>query len=649
MRQVLLFSIQIAWGILPCLYAQMAPTGREDKFCAESRCTLLHTHWPLAKQSAVPDDHSRLYYARLHLQADPQEELLQGHLSAHFRITVPTSRLWLELGEGLSIDSIMSASGTLAFSREGPWLYILLPEEAPAGTSVVLEVYYRGTPEQGGGIASYTRETLKGYPIIWTLSEPYGAREWWPTRQSLAHKLDSISICITAPVRYQSVANGLLIRRDTTDGMATTCYHHSYPIPAYLVAIAVAEYSRFSLQRHLGTGDSIPEVTWVLPIDSAWVRESLAGMPDVMGLFGQLFIPYPFAREQYGHAQFGYGGGMEHTTCSFMGTFWFEIYAHELAHQWFGNQVTCGSWQDLWLNEGFATYLTGLAYEFLLPEYWQSWKQQQLDRIAPVTSGSVFVNDTTDLGRLFDGNLTYRKAGLVLHQLRWLMGDIPFFMACRNYLYNPALYYGFARTADLRRHLEAAADTSLETHFAQYVYGEGYPYWSVRWSQEPEQPLGLRLMQHTTHPSVTFFHIPVPIAVHYRTEGGILKDTLITLYPTQNHTYWPLAIPGSVEQVILDPELNLLRGATRYLNPGFQWTVYPQPAREQLHIRWGNDGQAADLLRLLDSSGRLVMTEIPDRGPGVYTLETGRLATGLYLLEAQFRGQTHRRKVLIAP
>jgi aminopeptidase N len=603
------------------------------------------------KLATVPDAHSRLRYAHLQLQLDPTQDSLHGVLEGWLLVSHPTDRLWLEVGPGLTVDSVTRADvpGLLPFAIEAPYLWVTLPTVAQPQDTVRLVVHYRGLPQQGGGIASYVRQELKGYPIIWTLSQPYGAREWWPTRQTLNTKLDSVRISVRHPQGYTAVANGMPDAPDTlADGSVQASYVHRYPIPAYLVAVAVAPYTQFSLRRHMGGGDSIAEVTYVLPPDSAAAHNDLAALPDVMGLFSELFLPYPYATERYGHAQFGFGGGMEHTTCSFMGSFWFELYVHELAHQWFGNMTTCGSWQDLWLNEGFATYLTGLAYEFLAPEYWQGWKEQQLVRVQRVPTGSVYATDTTSLSRLFDPNLTYRKAGVVLHQLRWLMGDVHFFLGCRFYLYSH--YYGFARTEGLQRTMEQAADTSLATYFAEYIYGQGYPYWHLSWQPGAQAgTVAVALDQRTTHASVPFYHIPVPLGIRYRTAGGQERDTLLTVHPQTNYTTWQLQVPGTVLAVTLDPEVNLLRGETTYLTPRLQWEVYPNPSTSYLQVRWQGSTEPVTRLAVLDSRGRERLHLVPQPGALHARLPMDGLAAGFYLLQAHTAGGTYSRRIVHTP
>src|SRR5205085_8205539 len=124
----------------------------------------------------------------------------------------------------------------------------------------------------------------------------------------------------------------------------------------------------------------------------------------------------------------GFGGGMEHQTMSFVGSFGSELIAHELAHQWFGDAITCGSWSDIWLHEGFATYFSGLTVEFMQPaSEWKSWKASTLAKATSVNTGSVYCSDTTDMLRIFDNALSYNKASCFLHMLRWKLGDVAFF------------------------------------------------------------------------------------------------------------------------------------------------------------------------------------------------------------------------------
>jgi aminopeptidase N len=217
---------------------------------------------------------------------------------------------------------------------------------------------------------------------------------------------------------------------ETQNGNLRTCHWKShYPIAAYLVAIAVTNYSYYSNYVPLGSGDSLQVLNYVYPEDLTYAQSNTPGIISIIQLYDSLTITYPFFKEKYGHCQFGWGGGMEHQTMTYLVSFDYSLMAHECAHQWFGDMVTCGSWEDIWLNEGFATYWQGMTVEHYDPSNWMGWKQSQRDYIISQPDGSVLCTDTTDVGRIFDGRLTYSKGAYLLHMLRWTVGDAAFFQA----------------------------------------------------------------------------------------------------------------------------------------------------------------------------------------------------------------------------
>tara|TARA_B100001750_G_scaffold192350_1_gene163061 strand:- start:379 stop:1482 length:1104 start_codon:yes stop_codon:yes gene_type:complete len=278
-----------------------------------------------------------------------------------------------------------------------------------------------------------------------------------------------------------------------------------------------------------------------------------------MDLFIDKFGNYPFEDEKYGHAQFGWGGGMEHTTVSFMGGFSRGLIAHELGHQWFGDKVTCGSWQDIWVNEGFATYMAAMVIEdFDGENAFNSEKESMVNYITSQPGGSVYVPaaDTLSVGRVFSSRLSYNKGAMVLHMLRNKLGETNFFQALQNYLNDPDLAFSYATTEDLKNHLEIQSGEDLDEFFADWVYGEGYPSFTLTWEQyETTNDVEITLSQIQSDPSVDFFEIEVPIRL-IGTDGEVLD--MVLNHSSNNQQFTSFSNIFEVEEILIDPNFDII-------------------------------------------------------------------------------------------
>ncbi|MEO8933973.1 MAG: M1 family metallopeptidase, partial [Xanthomarina sp.] len=338
-------------------------------------------------------------YHRMELNIDPSQAFLSGDVTTYFKAKENLSEVTFELTNNMLVSQVIQRGNPLSFVQNSDdELIITLSQIQNSGVLDSLTISYSGNPVSSG-FGSYEQSNHNGHPIIWTLSEPYGAKGWWPCKQDLIDKIDTIDIYITTPVNnpsnqeYIAVANGLEQSQTINGAYKTTHFKHQYPIPAYLVGVAVTNYAVYS-HTVANNGNPFEIVNYVYPENLASAQASTAVTVDIMNLFSDLFIEYPYANEKYGHAQFGWGGGMEHTTVSFMGSFGRNLIAHELAHQWFGNKVTVGSWKDIWLSEGFATYLSGLVVENLDGNTsFRNWKQSLNSSITSQNGGAVFLTD----------------------------------------------------------------------------------------------------------------------------------------------------------------------------------------------------------------------------------------------------------------
>ncbi len=530
-----------------------------------------------------------LKYHRLELQPylDPANPFINGTITSYFVAKEPMTSVHFDLASNMTVSSVTQRGNNLNFSRNGNELIITLPTTQNTGVLDSLSVTYNGYPASSG-FGSYEVTTHgNNDPIVWTLSEPYGAMAWWPCKQDLIDKIDSIDVYVTHSNNFKAASNGLLISETASGSNTITRWKHRHPIPAYLIAFAVTNYAVYN--DYVASGD-FNVVNYVYPEDLAYAQAGTAVTPNIIDLYRTLFEPYPFADEKYGHAQFGWGGGMEHTTMSFMGGFSRGLIAHELAHQWFGNKITCGSWQDIWLNEGFATYLDALTIEnFDGQTAFKNWRSNRVDYITSSNNGSVMVpaQDTLNVNRVFNSRLSYRKGAMVLHMLRYKLGDAAFFQAIKNYLADPTLAFSYAKTDDLIQHFEAESGENLQEFFNDWYVGEGFPSFQVNWNYNMEtQRVNFRVYQSQSHPSVSFFETPLPITVH----GSNSESQIIRLELTQNGQYFSEAIGFPVVTIGVDEDVQLisknnsttLNTTTFSLNEKIN--LYPNPTDALLHI-----------------------------------------------------------------
>jgi aminopeptidase N len=398
---------------------------------------------------------------------------------------------------------------------------------------------------------------------MWTLSEPYGAKNWWPCKQSLTDKIDSLDMFVTTPVKYITGSNGILKGRDTIANGTKVITHwkHRYPIAAYLVAFASSEYSIYEDTINLIDGKKLMFLNYVFPCDSAYAHSQTKKMDTAMNFFISKFGSYPYEKEKYGHAQCMFWGGMEHTTMTFIGGWWYYIMIHELAHQWFGDKITCGSWHDIWLNEGFATYLEGLTCENgIQTKSFHDWLKGKHDNVLSNKYGSVYCDDTTNVSRIFSSRLSYNKGAYLLHMLRWILGDTAFFKGMHNYINDTSLTYDYALTADFKNHMESAGDTLLTEFFNDWYYDEGWPDFSIKWTVDTgcNNKLRVVILQSHSANQGTFFEIPVPIKFFNNNKD----TTLVFNQNTPSDTLFFANTDFVPDDAQFDPQLWLCAKAT---------------------------------------------------------------------------------------
>ena len=498
-------------------------------------------------------------YHKLEFNVDPAIYFISGKITTTYTALANMNTLTFDLSNTLIVSSVKINNVSLAYTQNTNELIITLPTTQLSGTQATVEVIYSGAPPQNGFFA-FTSSTHgpSNTPVIYTLSEPFGARDWWPCKQDLNDKINNIDVYITAPSQYVSVSNGVEPEAPVINGnLKTTHFRHNYPIPAYLICMAVTNYTIIN-QTAGSAPNTYPIINYIYPeSDNSSLRTQILQTPLLLNYYSTLLENYPFANEKYGHAQFGWGGGMEHTTVSFMVNFGRQLIAHEMAHQWFGDKITCGTWKDIWLNEGFATYFAALAVEnFDGPAAFVSEKANMIGLITSSANGSVYLSDAEALivDRIFDYRLTYNKGAMVLHMLRFKLGDAVFFQGLRNYLADSNLAFKYAITANLKSHLEAVYGSSLTEFFNDWVYNQGYPIYNITVQNTAVGQAKITVSQTTSHSSVPFFEMPVPV----RLLGANGQSQDVVVNNTVNGEQFNVSVPFTVIGTQFDPTKNII-------------------------------------------------------------------------------------------
>jgi len=583
-------------------------------------------------------------YHKLEFTVDPAVYAINGKVTTTYTALSNMNSVTFDLANELTVSTVIMNGQNLTFVENGNnEVVITLPATQLAGTSATVEITYSGAPPNGG-FGSFVTTTHNNNPILWTLSEPFGARDWWPCKQDLNDKANSIDVYITAPSQYIAVSNGIEPEAPVINGAnKTTHFHHNYPIPAYLIAIAVTNFSVYN-QTAGTTPNQYPIINYIFPEDLATIQPQLDQTPLLLNLYSNLFEIYPFHNEKYGHAQFGWGGGMEHTTVSFMIGFDRQLIAHEMAHQWFGDKITCGSWKDIWLNESFATYVASMVYEnFDSLSAFVTDKTNMVNNITSQPNGAVYLTDAeaTDVNRIFDNRLSYDKGAMVLEMLRFKMGDTAFFQALKDYLADPALAYGYAVTANLQSHLETTYGSSLTEFFNDWIYNQGYPTYTITAQNWGAGQAQFTINQTQSDPSVSFFEMPVPIRIH----GANGEQQDIVLNNTTNGQVFIQAVSFPIVSFEFDPEVHLisLNNTVTLANETFELDkaieLYPNPVTEVLHIQMPSN-ISIEKVDFYNNLGQLVLeTSTPN-------ITTSTLASGVYQVQIATSEGTFHKKII---
>jgi aminopeptidase N len=566
-----------------------------------------------------------------------------------------------EIKAPLTVDSVFIDGVRDTFTIAGDVCTVPFTTPRSMGTLFTAQVFYHGTPIPGAGFnvgITSANSPSWGTRATFTLSESYHAKDWWPCKQSLMDKIDSCDVWITVPDSLKAGSNGMLTNITPVDATHDRYeWKERYPIDYYLISAAVAPYVEYSYYMHFsGSSDSMLVQNYVYsnPATLPYFKSVIDSTGMMIDYFSKVYGRYPFWKEKYGHCMAKLSGGMEHQTMTTLGFFEGTLVAHELGHQWFGDNVTCATWADIFVNESFAAYS-----EYLFIDHFRNHAKattdirDRQDNVKSAAGGTVYVDDTTNENRIFDSRLSYDKGACALHMLRSIVNDDSlYFSVYRNY--QQQMRDSTATAADFATVAKNIAGTvvngiNLDTFFNQWMYKEGFPTYTITWNQA-DTNVFIKISQNTSVPSsVSYFSLPVEMKLTSAT-----GSTVVRLNNDQQDQVFTLSWNQPITSLVVDPKYWLvydLNSITKDVSLGTvgtgqlsmsQLQVAPNPATTGWQVQ---NIPVNSTLSLTDVNGRLLWSTDNNASTTV-SIPAQALSTGMYMLRITGNGSTTTTKLI---
>ncbi|MDR0363637.1 MAG: T9SS type A sorting domain-containing protein [Bacteroidales bacterium] len=598
----------------------------------------------------------------LNLNAESGTVELSGDVTVKAEVVEPVMNVFsFHLHRDYLIDKILVNGEEKEFeTKEDERLVAGL--DLKQGDVFEIQIFYNGSFIESddhffsGISAAY--DDRYGFNVTWTLSQANNAYHWFPVKQDLTDKIDSVWIFVTTTKPNKVGANGTLTKvADLPDNKARYEWKSNYMIDYYLISIAIADYQEYSIYATIPqTGEDVLIQNYIYnsPECLNMHKDAINKTKDMIEYFSELFGPYPFANEKYGHTMAYLGGAMEHQTMTTTGYLYDGIIVHELIHQWFGDLVTCASWEYIWLNEGFASYGELIWNEHVngKESAFKEFANQVIKEVRDKgKTGSVYVPEAyiDDESRIFNNVLTYRKGAVLVHMLRYeLDNDDLFYEILQTYLQRYS--HGVATVDDFKSVLEELSGKDFTVFFDQWYYGEGYPVFKMYWSLNGNT-LTFDSEQNCTAANVTpVFKFTFEIELQY--ENG--DKEIIAFYQDQKQQQFTHTIPEGaiITNIKFDPNYWLLASGTFYYKSDAindqdmsdKILVYPNPATSFINIQFDNILSGGKKIDIFDATGTLIHTFHTNKE--YYQLDISNFASGIYFLTLYHEGKKHIQKII---
>jgi len=432
---------------------------------------------------------------QLDVRVDPDKQFISGKNAILFRMLKNDSRIQLDLHPALQVDKILLGSTALKYEREAGAVFVDFPRTLRTGQTYQIEFYYSGKPVEAarfGGLAF--RKDPYGHPWINTACEDIGASVWWPNKDQWRDEVRNMRLSVAIPNGLVDVSNGKFLgATDLGDGYTRWNWLIHYPINNYDVSLNIGDYQHFS--DRLGR---LPLDFYALPDDLEKARKQFAQAKDMLRAFQHYFGEYPFRKDGYKLIEVPYTG-MEHQSAvtygnrfenGYMGRDWtgvgisprFDfIIIHESAHEWFGNAVTAADVSDMWIHEGWGTYLESLYVEYMWGKedalkYLNGYKSKVRNQRPIITEHGV--NQTPPEDQYFKGELFINTLrGIVNDDGRWWRLIRGFYQRFK---------YKTIMTEDVASYFNQQTGMNLAPVFDQYLRHAALPTLELRFNEPGE-------------------------------------------------------------------------------------------------------------------------------------------------------------------
>ncbi|NVO10739.1 MAG: T9SS type A sorting domain-containing protein [Bacteroidales bacterium] len=485
----------------------------------------------------------------------------------------PLTEFVIQLINELTVSQVKIDGQLVTFSHVNNEISFTCPTPIPVGNTFTVEVEYSGIPVGAGW--SNTVASNWNMPVTWTLSESFHAYEWFPVKQSLTDKADSADIYVTVPSNLKVASNGLLKHVvDVGGGKKRFEWQCRYPIDYYLISVTISDYIEYDTYANpTGLNKPLLIQNFVYNVSSCLdtYKSAIDGTAAIIELYSNLFGMYPFSNEKYGHVMAPFSGGMEHQTMTTVGSFSNGLIAHELAHMWFGDYVTCKTWQDIWINEGFASYAEYINLQNLSSQTNADlWMENAQYRAKLKPNGSVYLGiaESTDENRIFSTELTYKKGACIIHMLRYeINNDLIFYSILKQFLTR----YGHSTASggDFKTIVNEVTGKDYTWFFNQWYYGYGFPEFTIKYGYTGNQSW-VAISQTPSSSSTPLFKTSMDLVLRFYDQTTSKQRIFITENP-QIFTFdtpkiqslqvdpmnWLLCKIGSIESNEADSWVNL--------------------------------------------------------------------------------------------